>query len=106
MKKRPNALSVTPKGAALLAAIEAGMLPKQEDKWALESFEAFWTGFGDRLRNQGPDRLEQCREALDKELDQFPEYRAKRQKQKVKMAAALTLAFFLGLCLAAALLPH
>ncbi len=40
--KQSRALRLTPKGAAVMFAIEAGLLPKVRGSWDLTAFDRFW----------------------------------------------------------------
>lgn len=40
---------VTPKGMAIVAAIESGLLPEMEDGWDDTVFQLFWDRFEDLL---------------------------------------------------------
>lgn len=42
-------LWITPKGIALLAAIDAGMLDETEEGWDDSKFEVFWADYSARI---------------------------------------------------------
>ena len=44
---------ITPKGIAVVDAIDAGLLPKTEDGWDDSAFEVFWEKFSLHLEEHG-----------------------------------------------------
>ena len=48
---------VSPKGLALIAAVETGLLPEVDGGWDDRAFERFWTRFTQELQKQGADYL-------------------------------------------------
>lgn len=66
MNDRIKAVAVTDKGIALLAAIEAGLIPKTEDKYDTEPFEKFWEIYSEKSLRNFEKRLEQANETTKK----------------------------------------
>lgn len=44
---------ITPKGIAVIDAIDAGLLPETEDGWDDSAFEVFWEKFSTHLEEHG-----------------------------------------------------
>lgn len=53
MQEATRMIRLTPKGIAVLSAVDAGMLPRAENGWDTSQFDAFWEDFTDRLEEQG-----------------------------------------------------
>lgn len=52
MKEKANEpINMTPKGCAVVAAVDAGMIPEVEGGYNLKQFEAFWKEFNRLLKH-------------------------------------------------------
>lgn len=100
MENQPKAVAVTDKGVALLAAIEAGLVPQAEDGYDIEPFEKFWEIYSEKSLRNFESCLKQAHETtndLIKMLNDEREQRARDRADDRIAQGRLLLAAFGGM---------
>ncbi len=87
---------LTPKGMAIMAAIQAGLLPDPNDDQAFARFERFWSLFESKLSQNGLQIGKDPRPMLNQQ-------RKERTKQNIKYLEP-AICMFIGFLLAKLLL--
>lgn len=82
MENPANSLAVTDKGAALLAAIEAGLIPETDDGHDIEAFEEFWEIYSEKSLRNFEKRLDHANEAIKNLIKMLNDEREQRANDR------------------------
>lgn len=92
----PKKISITLKGRAVIAAVEAGFLPKVDGGWDIEGFLRFWEAFEPDLRKEIENEVNNRGMVLCQQCEQGAYNRTEKRIKKLESAVRFLFGFLFG----------